>query len=738
MDDNVNEEVKIREMGSSQEEKESLMKKRQKSFKEKFMKDLNRQCLEKIQLKKRYIYIIIVLLIYLVVTVWFMNQIKKPNDTSNKKKQKKPIINNDLSKIISEINKSYSSYLGDKNQNSNNLTQSNDIRNNDLNNNRNNINNLISNTNLSFNVSYINYYFSYGFNVAEVEYNINFYDKNGNLIKPSDLALYYDLHLVCHMSNINNNILVNSLPNINKNIDFNCKQYFPINEKNNFGFIIYKQFLDIIENNTIYLFTDDIIDYNSLKFNNDSKYNPEINKEENINLKNRIFSNNTDTKENNLMLKSLYVNKTKLDSLQSISNEDNYWLFKNIYNNYHCLCKGEVCSIEHINNKCKYYFYLYIIDNNRYIYNKTDYLLVDFYQSDESVDDAFPIFKELIKLNLSAHYMTESEEIYDEFCGNDTHCSKIIPIDKYSSNIDGNFLEKYLDIILRLKAVISASEFYSLENIFYNIEYLTYIMVGHGVSFFKTYLYKNYLSYNRYNKITAPPSKKIISVAKQYGWKEEDIIKVGRPKWDLYDEYGKNNKNKTEKSIFLMFTWRFIKKGKKIAGDYLNKTIQLLKNKKLNNALKRNNIILYFTFHHMLYNNIRVKKLTVPNLKLIHKSEISEYLIKSDLLITDFSSIIFEIIYRRKPYIMFIPDANDPSIKENYIPVYFDIINGLKNNSIPFENKYFEVDDVVDKIIYYIDNNFELENSLKDFYDSFELNSTNNTQKFVNYLVNLK
>ena len=87
---------------------------------------------------------------------------------------------------------------------------------------------------------------------------------------------------------------------------------------------------------------------------------------------------------------------------------------------------------------------------------------------------------------------------------------------------------------------------------------------------------------------------------------------------------------------------------------------------------------------------------------------------------------------------MFIPDANDPSIKENYIPEYFDIINGLKNNSIPFENKYFEVDEVVDKIIYYIDNNFELEDSLKEFYDSFELNSTNNTQKFVKYLVDLK
>ena len=733
MDYNRNEQVKIREVDASQEEKETLMKKKQKLYQEKFIKELNWQCFEKIKLKKRYVYIFIVLIIYFIVTIWFMNQIKKPNDTDNKKKQKKPIINYDLSKKLAEIN-NYSSHFGDKNLTSNDSTQLNGVTNNEINNNN---KSLISNEKLFFNLSIINYYFSYGFNVVEVEYNINFYNKNKNLIKPSDLALYYDLHLICHMKNLNNNILVNSLPNIIKNIDFNCKQYFPINEKNNFGFIIYKEYLDTIENNTIYLFNDDIVDYNNLKLNNDNRYNPDINKEENINLKRKIFNNNTNNKESNLMLKSLYVKKTKLESLHSISNKDNDWKFQNIYNSYHCLCKGEVCSIKNIDNKCKYYFYLYIIDNNRNIYNKTDYLLVDFYKGDKSIDDAFPIFKELIKQNLSAHYMTESEEIFDKFCGNDTHCTKIIPIDRYSEHIDGNFLEKYLDIILKLKAVISASEFYSLENIFYNIEYLTYIMIGHGVSFFKRYLYKIYLSFKKYNKITAPPSKKIISIAKQYGWKEEDIIKVGRPKWDLYDEYERNNRNKTEKSIFLMFTWRFIEKGKKIAGDYLNKTLQLLKNRRLNNSLKRNNIILYFIFHHMI-NYIKVKRITASNIKLIHQSEISEHLIKSDLVITDFSSIIFEIMHRRKPYIMFIPDANDPSIKENYIPEYFDIINGLKNNSIPFENKYFEIDEVVDKIIYYIDNNFELEDSLKEFYDSFELNSTNNTQKFVKYLVDLK
>jgi len=719
---NKNEEFKQKENWTSEEEKESLMKKRQKPLK------INWQCSEKIRFRKRYIYLFIVLMIYFIFTVWFMNKIKKSNDINNKKKQKKRIVNNDLSKVITEINSNNSSFFKGKNLTINDINQINDTPN--------NINEIINKENLSFNVSYINYSFSYDFNIVEVEYNINFYDKKKNLIKPSDLALYYDLHLICHMKNINNSILVNSLPYINKNIDFNCKLYFPINEKNNFGFIIYKEYLDTIENNTIYLFTDDIVDYNNLKFNNDKRYDPEINKEENINLKKRIFNNNTNIKENNLMLKSLYEKNVKLDTLQSISNEDNNWKFKNIYNNYHCLCKGEECLIDKINNNCKYYFYLYIIDNNRYLYNKTDYLLADFYKSDKSADDAFPVFKELIKRNLSAHYMTENEEIYDTFCGNDTHCTKIIPVDKYSRYIDGNFLEKYLDIILRLKAVISASEFYSLKNIFYNIEYLTYIMVGHGVSFFKRYLYKSYLSYKRYNKITAPPSKKIIDIAKKYGWNEENIIKVGRPKWDLYDEYEKNNKNKAEKSIFLMFTWRNIQKGKNISRDYLNKTMQLLKNKKLINSLKKNKIILYFLFHHMI--DFHITKNTISTIKLVHQSEISEHLINSDLVITDFSSIIFEIMRRRKPFIMFIPDANDPSIKDNYIPDYFDVINGLKNNSIPFENKYFEVDEVVDKIIYYIENNFELEDSLKEFYDSFELNSTNNTQKLVKYLLDLK
>ena len=39
-------------------------------------------------------------------------------------------------------------------------------------------------------------------------------------------------------------------------------------------------------------------------------------------------------------------------------------------------------------------------------------------------------------------------------------------------------------------------------------------------------------------------------------------------------------------------------------------------------------------------------------------------------------------MYRRKPIIIFIPDANDPQIKYNYRKDYIDLINYLKDKTI--------------------------------------------------------
>ena len=104
---------------------------------------------------------------------------------------------------------------------------------------------------------------------------------------------------------------------------------------------------------------------------------------------------------------------------------------------------------------------------------------------------------------------------------------------------------------------------------------------------------------------------------------------------------------------------------------------------------------------------------------------------------SDFSSIIFDLIYRKKPFIIYIPDANDPEIKNLYKKNYYELIESMKNGSIEFENKYFEINETVNKIIYYINNNFKLEPKLEDFYKSFQLKNIDFINKFINYLKNL-
>ena len=174
-------------------------------------------------------------------------------------------------------------------------------------------------------------------------------------------------------------------------------------------------------------------------------------------------------------------------------------------------------------------------------------------------------------------------------------------------------MEKYLELILRLKAVIAGSEFLTMDYMFYNIEYITAINLGHGVKYFKSFLYKDYTSPKKYNKMLLVPSKKIINAALHYGWKEKNIIKICLPKWDKYDNYKKEIKE-IGNSIFILFTWRNLKKGKTISNDYIDNILKLINNNKLIQKLIEKNITLYHRFHQCVEDyNYKIK---IKNLKL--------------------------------------------------------------------------------------------------------------------------
>ena len=70
-------------------------------------------------------------------------------------------------------------------------------------------------------------------------------------------------------------------------------------------------------------------------------------------------------------------------------------------------------------------------------------------------------------------------------------CTTIILVNKENYKINGDLVERYLTLFLKLKQVISegATYFCYINNLFYNIEYITYISVTHGVCYFKYFLY---------------------------------------------------------------------------------------------------------------------------------------------------------------------------------------------------------------------------------------------------------
>ena len=426
----------------------------------------------------------------------------------------------------------------------------------------------------------------------------------------------------------------------------------------------------------------------------------------------------------------------------NFSTKFNIWNFTNIYNHYFCFCKGFNCSYN-INQICKYKFYLYIIDQNRFIYNKTDYLLADFLGVSESSDDAYPIFNELIKRHQRAHYMTKKKNIYINHC---KYTNKKCMIIINTTFINGNFLEIYLELFLRLKVAIAGSEFLSMDNIFYNIEYITFISLTHGINYFKVYLYNGYYSPRKYNKIVASTSNKIINLIKENGWNEDNIIKICFPKWDIYETNANkllSNGNSNSNSIFLFFTWRNWKNKtnknniNSISPFYFRNIFRLINNYLLKKEIKIHKISLYFGFHHMFERYKKNIKIKNKKIKFVEQNEIFDILRKTNLLITDFSSIIFDMIYQRKPYIMYIPDSDDPNIISLYDFDYYNLINRLRNGELKFENKFFIINEVINKIIYYIHRNFKLEKRLRKFYNSFGFKCKNSTQSFINYLVNL-
>ena len=600
--------------------------------------------------------------------------------------------------------------------------------------------------NNSFKILYLNYSFSKIFHLVKLEYAIGFYDENLNLLNPSEMTLYNDLHFFCFLELSSNNTIY-SLAYIYLDKYIKCIEYFKYGEIIKFGLTINRKG-DFFK---IFFDTKDVINYTDISHKNNNDFSPYK-----IKLKFNSLLKKIKSHKNNATyrLKMTYLRRPILKLRRDYINNSN-WFFRNFYNEYYCFYIGKNCFNENVPQKCKYLYYAFIIDNERYLYPKTEYIFVDFIFKFLTADDTYPVFEEMINRNYSVHYITEKEEIINKYCQNKTKCQTIIPINKRTYSSYGDFFEKYLPLVLKTKAFISAKErfFHWVGYLFYKIEYITYIAVGHGVCYFKDYLFNRRRIYGSYrnNKILIPPSKVLISIAVKHGWKEENIIKINLPRWDRYNNVNKGiitdgfSGNITNNSILVMFTWRMNKRflgfKNKISPFYMKNLTELLLNEDLKKELEVNNITLYVSFHRYVKDTYNKKIKTIlknnKNIKVIEQNDISECLAKTNLVVTDFSSIIFDLMYRNKPFVIYVPDSNDPKITSLYYYDYIKLIRRMNEGDFKVVNKCNNVEETVKKIIYYIQNKFKIDNDLKNYFDYFDFKPGNNIDKFIDYLLSL-
>ena len=149
--------------------------------------------------------------------------------------------------------------------------------------------------------------------------------------------------------------------------------------------------------------------------------------------------------------------------------------------------------------------------------------------------------------------------------------------------------------------------------------------------------------------------------------------------------------------MLVMFTWRMNQKfwNYNLSSFYMQNITKLLQNENLIKELDNNNITLYVSLHRYIkdtYQNI-IKDILKNNrnIKVLEQNDLSECLAKSNLVVSDFSSVIFDLMYRDKPFIIYIPDSDDPENINIYSDDYIQLIDRMNNGTFKIENKCNEL-----------------------------------------------
>lgn len=262
------------------------------------------------------------------------------------------------------------------------------------------------------------------------------------------------------------------------------------------------------------------------------------------------------------------------------------------------------------------------------------------------------------------------------------------------------------------------------------------IFLQHGIIINNlTWLYADKSKINTFITSTTQETQ---FIKEKFGYPRGTIKMTGLPRFDEYSDIKVN-----KKQIVIMPTWRYwfnlhSKQNNQLEttfdkSDYFKSWKQLLTSKKLNALIEREKLTVIFYIHRNLqrfapYFETIGTKAIIANWQ---EYDIQDLLKDSAALVTDYSSVFFDMIYMKKAVIFYQFDKEEYR-KIQYGEGYFDYDN---NN---FANSYSNYKDVIDELETQLERNFKpTKKYLAEHKKTFTYHDSNNCKRIYEILKGL-
>lgn len=253
------------------------------------------------------------------------------------------------------------------------------------------------------------------------------------------------------------------------------------------------------------------------------------------------------------------------------------------------------------------------------------------------------------------------------------------------------------------------------------------IFLQHGITKDKIKCY--YYNVCKFDLFICGAKREYEFVRKNFGYPIKNVVYTGFSRFDGYESEIKENK----KIILIAPTWRIWITKKNKNYEYFKKWNEILSNKKLNSFLEEKNIWVKFVLHQEINDYKNNIKTNSKRIEVYRNDEINykDELMKCKMLITDYSSLAFDIAYLKKKVLYYQFDKDE--YRKKHLPEgYFSY------EKDGFGKVFEEEERLVDEIILSEENNFLVEEKyLKRENDFFERRDNKNSERIVNEILKL-